>query len=169
MTNLLGTVSVFTVFVISVWLGDIGIYLPLTVWMIFAAGNFYGVKNAILPAFLTATFAGLTYDRGAAGFIEPFVPFIFWFLASLCDKKYVYGTVSSWFPGLCTGMMAAFILYGSRILSGGWRYGGEWLSFCVNVFFSGMIGIFILPLLMWFLAVVSGKIGIEIRKTGQIQ
>ncbi len=165
MTILFGAVSVFTAFIFSVWLGDTGIYLPLSVWTVFAFGNYCKVKNAIFPALLAATFSGLTYDRGIAGFMELFVPFLFWGIMISAGKKYVFGTVASWFPGMCTGSTAAFVLYFTRMISGGWKDGEEWLSFAANVLFCGIAGVFIMPVIMWLISFLARKLGIDIQKT----
>lgn len=166
MTILFGTVAAFVITVAGIWFGDLGVYLPLTVWMIFAIGNHFGIRNSLIPALVTATLTGLIYDRGAAGFIEISAVYIFWGIMVVTGRKYVFGTVGSWLPGLVTGMTASLILYGARLIAGGWRYGAEWVSAVSNILFCGMMGVMLLPVIMWFTGRIALRLGLPLRRAG---
>lgn len=166
MTALFGAVAVFISFILTVWVGELGVYLPLAVWTVFAMGNFFGIRSGIWLAVFAATLSGLTYDRGAAGFLEPFAAAVFWIPVFWKGRRYVFGEAGSWFPGSITGMTAAFILYGSAIAGGGWRYSGAWMSMLANVLFCGMTGIFILPVIMWLTVLCGRKLGLDLARPG---
>lgn len=167
MTLLLGAVAVFLSFVMTVWLGDLGVYLPLSVWMVFAIGNFFGIRAGIWMALLAATLSGLTYDRGAAGFLEPFTALIFWIPAVIKGRRYVFGTASSWLPGFCIGLAAPLLLYSAWLLQGNWRYTEAWLSFAANTAFCGMVGILFQPVMIGMIGAVSRKLGFDLPRAGE--
>ena len=157
--------AVFISFITSLWLGDFGIYLPLAVWTVFCAGNTFGVSRGVVAALMAATFSGLVYQRGICGFIEPFAAMIF-FIPLPGVTLRVYSAVRSWMPGACIGAAAAALLFVSGIIPGHVADPGRWINALANVMFCAMIGVFMLPLMLWNFSKAARKLGLDVLRPG---
>ena len=157
--------TIFLSFTASLWLGDFGIYLPLAVWAVFCAGNTFGVSRGVIAALMAATFSGLVYQRGVCGFLEPFTALIFFIPVPGVTLR-VFSAVRSWLPGAGIGAAAGALLFAAGIIPGHIADPGRWLNALANVMFCAMVGIFLLPLMLWNFSRAARKLGLDIRRPG---